>query len=89
MVEELIVSNAREVSNIADLIGETGLRHSKDLKYNGLKNLFEGAKSLTSLGANTKEILRSKLAQLPHPEQKLSKLEVISAISNRINEETI
>ena len=89
MVAELIVQNKEGVLNIVNLIGEPALRHASELRYKGLKQLLENAKTLDNLSEDTKNILKSKLEQLPHPEQKLSKLEVIAAISGKLEEDAI
>ena len=77
------------IFNIIDLIGDTALCHASELKYRGLEQFLGAARSLSFLNENTKNILKSKLEQLPHPEQKLSKLEVITALWKNLKEDAI
>ncbi len=86
LVTNTLTQNYRGVTNIIDVIGETGLRHALGLRYKGLKQLTSNAASLSNLSPEAKATLKTKLAQLPHPEQRLAKLEIISALVGNVDE---
>ena len=89
LLSNMIVDNSNGLQNVIDIVGDSGLRHAVGLKYKGLKQLLKNATSLSNLDEGTKITLRDKLNELPHPEQKLAKLEIISALANNLDKTAI
>ena len=89
LLSNMIVYNSDGLQNVINIVGDSGLRHAVGLKYKGLKQLLENATSLSNLDEETKITLRNKLNELPHPEQKLAKLEIISALANSVDKTAI
>jgi hypothetical protein len=89
LLSNMIVDNSEGLQNVIDIVGDSGLRHAVGLKYKGLKQLLQNAASLSKLDEETKITLRNKLNELPHPEQKLAKLEIISALASNTDKAAI
>lgn len=89
MVSQLIVENKDGVLNTIDLIGETGMRHATELRYKGLKQFLENASSLKNLNGKERNVLKSKMEKLPHPEQKVAKLEIVSALVGKVDKKAL
>ena len=68
------------------MIDETGLYHLVEQKIRGVERFLKNANSLKRLeeSPELKRQLLDKLARLPHPEQKVAKLD-ISRYSNTQN----
>ncbi len=87
MVKQELQGKMRNALDIIDLVGETTTKHLIERKYKGLRQYLELAKSLVCLHDDQKELIKTKLAQLPHPEQRLGKLEALMPLIDRISRE--
>lgn len=85
----LINENYGSIIETVDIIGQSGMNTAIGLKFSGLETFFETIKSLKNLPPEIKELLKEKLALLPHPEQKFEKLSVISHMAGKINNDAI
>lgn len=87
MVKQELQGKMRNALDIIDLVGETTTKHLIERKYKGLRQYLELAKSLVCLHDDQKELIKTKLAELPHPEQRLEKLEALMPLIDRISRE--
>lgn len=82
-VFSIICKNQKGLLVAHEIIGEAGVKHTLEMRFKGLKQFLENAQSLSLLSQTNLTLLKEKLATLPHPEQKISKIEILSAIANK------
>ena len=85
IINDLIEEYMDSILEIIDITSETEMKEAVNLKYEGLVTLLESTKSLKVMPKEQKELLKNRLKEVSHPAQKLEKLSVISALTGKID----
>lgn len=86
LMDEDNLSGSVEILRIA---GADVLKHAAELRYKGYNEFIKNGRGLAKLPNDLRQILIERISKLPHPEQKIEKLQMIASITSVAKPEVI
>jgi adenylylsulfate kinase-like enzyme len=84
ILDRMLMSNFDGFANILSISGEDVLKRAAQLKYKGLDNFLNDAKTLSKLTDENKSLLKERLTLLVHNEQRIDILRTISGLAEHM-----